>query len=608
MRKYKVMLSINILLVLFETAAIVLLWLSKRTVFLDMNLVLYSILLGSILNVSVMFFGIIQMNVNRRKWIYTFIGSFILLFSQLAWLYQKSVGNSIYIPTCLKGFLWCLTIFIPYLLLWYSMRNICFIKENDRYKLTELLDLVIFVLSVFIVVPDFAAITGFLFNVNIPHDNFIISTIYISVNNMHQEMLFLDLLLFSLTLYSALFYSKKVNKKTLRAGVLGVLTLGAANVLSFYYVSSGLEHLKDIIYVMIGLSIGFISMAQTFELMYSQEPNNFIKPERDFIKTILPYFVILQAMVVHYFFIDSHSITLLDISDNFLLIFLGLARGLIRIKESMRLKEDIQVREALYQEKVAVNYILENELAAEKEEVDRARQVHSKILPNNNNLIMKGIQIVGGNIPAKELGGDYYDIFQLDDSRILIVLCDVMGKGLSAAMLTVLVKNTIKHMIDKFFSASTLLNMINEELFEDLYNMKSYVTMFAVVCDLNSRELTYSCAGHNPMVIVRGNGREDCLLRTKGTAIGLKKDANYTEGMLQIYDGDIICIYSDGLTDAQNSKKERYGSQMLISVIENNKDQEPNQLKETIMQDVKTFSENEPQRDDITLVIIKALT
>lgn len=330
-----------------------------------------------------------------------------------------------------------------------------------------------------------------------------------------------------------------------------------------------------------------------------------------YLPAIFTWVVVLCVLTVRCVNLSGYGFieVLKGTADVFVLIVLMIVKDIAVMKEKNGFASErsrvIAEREELYKENIRLNELLKQEANARKDEIQRARQIHDKVLPEANNLTLKGIKIAGGSIPAKEMGGDYYDIFRMKDSRVLVVLCDVMGKGLSAALLTLFIRNAIRCTIDGCSSVKDLLNGLNRVLYEDLNSMDCYTTMFAVIYDYRERRIYYSNAGHSPSLVISRDGEDVKSIRTKGTAIGLKKDVQYQEDSVVLEKGDIICIYSDGVTDAENAAGERYGTQNLLDAIKTNIDKELMDLEEAVLTDIGRFMGNWKQKDDITMVLMK---
>ena len=244
--------------------------------------------------------------------------------------------------------------------------------------------------------------------------------------------------------------------------------------------------------------------------------------------------------------------------------------------------------------------------AQSQTQLDVARKIQEGIVPGEYGLYSPGYEIFGCAHPAKEVGGDFYDVFKLDENRICTVVGDVSGKGISAALFMVMVKTSIREIIKAGGGIAEALNRVNDDIcHSNPENM--FATVFAAVLDTESGLVRFANAGHNPPLIVRD--RSEYIEPDPGMALGLFEGADITEEEIRLFDGDAMIIYTDGVTEAVNSGKEQYGEERLRAVAENisiggESINTAGELVNEIVRSVNTFAGEEEQFDDITCVAL----
>lgn len=280
-------------------------------------------------------------------------------------------------------------------------------------------------------------------------------------------------------------------------------------------------------------------------------------------------------------------------------------------KDNIRFDDDEQKTMVTYADYAALT--LENarliKESLEKErmerELDVARELQHKIipsiLPEKNNLKISALFI-----PAFEVGGDYYDFFELPDDRLAFVIADVSGKGISAAFVMSEIKGIFASLSGIIQNPKNLLSEANRILKKSL-DKKSFVTAIYGIFDLGKGELQFSRCGHPPLFLVRDNQ----IFKYKPSGIGLGFDINFSfdsviqEEKIILKDNDIIITFTDGITESKNNLYEDFGEINLEKVILENYKLDVDILAEKIMSAVSCYSIEQPQHDDITLVIFK---
>ncbi len=251
--------------------------------------------------------------------------------------------------------------------------------------------------------------------------------------------------------------------------------------------------------------------------------------------------------------------------------------------------------------------LLEESIEKERleKELDVAREIQRKILPSQNPQLEK-LQISSVFIPAFEVGGDYYDFFELDSEKFGFVIADVSGKGISAAFIMAEIKGIFESLSKTIESPRNILIKANEILKRTL-DRKTFVSAAYGLIDLKNDTLSIARAGHCPILLIRNNTAQQ--LRPSGIGLGLDYSDNFTESLdeknIKLEDDDILVLYTDGITEAKNSELEDFGSEKFENVLLENADQEADVISNKVMSKVALFSQNNSQHDDITLVILK---
>ena len=253
----------------------------------------------------------------------------------------------------------------------------------------------------------------------------------------------------------------------------------------------------------------------------------------------------------------------------------------------------------------AINYaeLLEKERISQ--ELELASSIQKQILPKGFERI-KGMDIATHFSPAKEIGGDYYDL-SLKNNNLSVTIADVSGKGVPAAFLMALSRSMLKtiNYVSNYTPAEEL-DLFNKIVYPDITE-DMFITVMNAEYNLDTSLFTYSSAGHNPLVIYKKENDTIELYGTKGVAIGFIEDYNYKENSFEVKSGDIIVFYTDGIIECENRDRELFGTQRLIDIVYKNKNLSAKELKEKILEGIENFREDYEQNDDITFVILKSV-
>ncbi|HZB25053.1 MAG TPA: SpoIIE family protein phosphatase [Vicinamibacterales bacterium] len=255
--------------------------------------------------------------------------------------------------------------------------------------------------------------------------------------------------------------------------------------------------------------------------------------------------------------------------------------------------------------------------AAEKkrleEELRIARQIQMSLLPRGT-LDIPGLAVTALCVPAREVGGDYYDFFRLPQNRLGILIADVSGKGTSAALYMAELKGLVLSLSQIYFSPRQLLIEVNRIISENL-DSRSFITMTYAVLDLARGEMTYARAGHTPMIHFAAGMVPPAAARVltpSGMVVGLRIDgaaekfeALLEEDTIELGLGDVIVLYTDGITEAMNLESDLFGDARLSSIVEEHGHLESGELRERILREIEAFVGGADQHDDMTMILLK---
>ena len=254
--------------------------------------------------------------------------------------------------------------------------------------------------------------------------------------------------------------------------------------------------------------------------------------------------------------------------------------------------------------------------AAEKkrleEELRIAHEIQMSLLPQGP-LKMPGLSVTALCVPAREVGGDYYDFLPLDDHRVGVLIADVSGKGTSAALYMAELKGLVLSLSLIYFSPRELLIAANRIIAKHL-DARSFITMTYAVIDLGARTMTYARAGHCPLIYAPASPSGPRLARVlapDGLVLGLKLDEGQMferileEETIPLREGDLVLFFTDGITEAMDPGDDCFGEARLGRLIEQYGDLPPDALRERVLGEIASFVNGAPQHDDMTMILLK---
>ena len=247
-----------------------------------------------------------------------------------------------------------------------------------------------------------------------------------------------------------------------------------------------------------------------------------------------------------------------------------------------------------------------DKLVALQQELDIANIIQTSILRKTFPAYpeRKEFEIFAKMLTAKEVGGDLYDFFLIDKYRLGIVIGDVSGKGIAAALLMAVCKTLLKATAYKGMPADSILSEVNN-IIVDESPPNMFVTVFFGVLDTRSGAFEYSNGGHNPPYLISADGKIKQLDNVGGLMIGAFKDVPFESNVIMVKSGESLVFYTDGVTEAFNKAGEEYQESRLEQVLEGKNSLSVNELVQHVFENVQSFSEGVEQSDDITCLALK---
>ena len=251
--------------------------------------------------------------------------------------------------------------------------------------------------------------------------------------------------------------------------------------------------------------------------------------------------------------------------------------------------------------------VTERRRAAERiHELEIARHIQLSLLPNAP-LRLPCVELAGFCAPASQVGGDYFDYFE-NAGTVDVVIADVSGHSVGAALLMTEVRSTLRVEALKASAAvspSEVLGDLNELLYDDLTRSESFITMLYMKYDPGRRRLTYANAGHNRAILLRSLDGRPTMLDAEGLVLGALRNVDFEEKTIELVSGDLLLLYTDGVTEAQNAGGEFYGVERLVASLRLHKGLELESVVKALLEDTRSFCGDHPLDDDIAIVVMK---
>jgi sigma-B regulation protein RsbU (phosphoserine phosphatase) len=207
--------------------------------------------------------------------------------------------------------------------------------------------------------------------------------------------------------------------------------------------------------------------------------------------------------------------------------------------------------------------------------------------------------------PAKDVGGDFYDYFQVSDHEFAFVIGDVCGKGVPAAIFMASSRSIIKAQVIANPHPDNVIPLANTLIEEDTQNHGLYVTVFYGVYNIKTHTLHFTNAGHIPVLLFRPSISSCSSIFTRDLPLGMFKHTTFEDAEIHLEQEDVLVLYTDGINEAKNTEGEQFGAERLVKIILEHGTRSPKELRDAIVNSVKNFSEGQEQRDDITVMIVR---
>jgi sigma-B regulation protein RsbU (phosphoserine phosphatase) len=250
-----------------------------------------------------------------------------------------------------------------------------------------------------------------------------------------------------------------------------------------------------------------------------------------------------------------------------------------------------------------------NQLESIKGDLAVAREIQQAILPRIFPPFPEeaaSLDIAASMNAAKDVGGDFYDFFRIDNDHIGFVIADVSGKGVPAAIFMAVSRTLIRATGIRGGSTSDCITYSNTLLAKESVNTM-FVTVFYGIYNIRTGEVTYTNAGHNPPYLMKADGTIQALPYSENLVVGAFDEFTYSEESTRLEPGDTLLLYTDGVTEAINVNEEEYGEKRLEAALKNLTQENCQQIINSVKDDVKAFTGEAEQSDDITLLAIKRL-
>ena len=262
-----------------------------------------------------------------------------------------------------------------------------------------------------------------------------------------------------------------------------------------------------------------------------------------------------------------------------------------------------------------VRYIREsqqehNQLESIKNDLAIAGEIQQTILPRSFPPfpeLTEVVDIYASMTPAKDVGGDFYDFFQIDDERIGLVIADVSGKGVPASLFMAVSRTLLRATALRGVSSAECLTYANKLLCKESLD-SMFVTVFYGIYHYKTGMMDYTNAGHNPPYLLRGGRTVECLPVASNFVVGVFDDIEFESNTLTFGIGDTLLLYTDGVTEAFNDKREQFSESTLQDILASmHESSSAKEVVTSVLQSVKIFSGDYPQSDDITLLSLQRI-
>jgi phosphoserine phosphatase RsbU/P len=253
---------------------------------------------------------------------------------------------------------------------------------------------------------------------------------------------------------------------------------------------------------------------------------------------------------------------------------------------------------------ITARRLIEQKLERSKAELQIAAEIQRNFLPDHTPNVSR-FKLAAVTIPAMEVGGDFYDFIALPDGRQGVVIADVSGKSIPAALFMALSRTIVRANAAHQTHTAEVLRDANNMIAQDA-TAGMFVTLFYGVLDGKAHTLTYANAGHPPLLMIRSGCARCTEQEVTGVALGAMDGMDYEERQVEFHPGDVALLYTDGVTEATNRQGEMYSIKRLCRAMTSICHLSAQEIMERILKDISEFSGDREQYDDITMIVMKA--
>jgi serine phosphatase RsbU (regulator of sigma subunit) len=257
---------------------------------------------------------------------------------------------------------------------------------------------------------------------------------------------------------------------------------------------------------------------------------------------------------------------------------------------------------------LSAQMLLVEKTSKEKARIERelhiAQEIQKGFLPIKAPEV-KGYRMAGINLPAMEVGGDFYDFIELDEGKMGIVIADVSGKGVPAALFMAISKTLLRANAKRTLDPVEAIREVNTTIIEES-DSGMFVTLFFAILDPVKNTFTYTNAGHNPPLLMSKAGKEFTLLQAKGIPLGVMDDMKLESKEVPLAPNEVVFLYTDGVTEAVNAKDDEFGTDRLSEILTREENSSPDDIISEVVKELKIFEGDLEQFDDITMVVLRS--
>lgn len=242
-----------------------------------------------------------------------------------------------------------------------------------------------------------------------------------------------------------------------------------------------------------------------------------------------------------------------------------------------------------------------------EEQIEMAKEIQEGLNPTGF-YEKGGIQLKGHTKAARGVGGDYFDYIDINEDKVGALISDVSGKGVPASLVMVMIRTVFMSYISRGeVDCAGVVRAINESLSAD-FAIDKFATLFFMIYDRSTEELAFSNAGHGPLFCYRASKRSCTVTKLDGVPIGIDEDSEYKQAKVKLFPGDMVILYTDGVTEMRNEQQEEYGIQRLNKLVVENSYLSAEDFIRLMVDDLEKFRGQEPPHDDTTMLVLKRVS